>query len=39
MVYNISFKSKVIKSLTKIKEPFYSVIKKQIYDLADNPKN
>jgi mRNA interferase RelE/StbE len=24
--------------LTKIKEPYYSAIKKQIYDLADNPR-
>jgi mRNA interferase RelE/StbE len=37
-MYSISFKSKVIKSLTIIKEPFYSAIKKQIYDLADNPR-
>jgi mRNA interferase RelE/StbE len=38
MVYAITFRDKVIKSLIKINEPFYSAIKKQIYDLADNPR-
>jgi mRNA interferase RelE/StbE len=38
MVYVITFRDKVIKSLMKINEPFYSAIKKQIYDLADNPR-
>ncbi|TRX38501.1 type II toxin-antitoxin system RelE/ParE family toxin [Flavobacterium sp. ZT3R18] len=38
MVYAITFRDKVIKSLMKINEPFYSAIKKQIYDLADNPR-
>ena len=38
MAYNISLKRKAIKALSKINEPFYSNIKKAIYDLADNPK-
>ncbi|MFV8268751.1 type II toxin-antitoxin system RelE family toxin [Flavobacterium sp. GT2N3] len=38
MSYTITFKDKVIKSLIKINEPFYSAIKKQIYDLAENPR-
>ena len=38
MAYAIEFRSKVLKTLIKINEPFYSAIKKQIYDLADNPR-
>ena len=38
MAYSIKLKSKVLKTLIKIKEPYYSAIKKQIYNLADNPR-
>ena len=38
MAYNIEFRNKVLKALVKINEPHYSAIKKQIYDLADNPR-
>lgn len=38
MAYTIEFRSKVLKVLVKINEPHYSAIKKQIYDLADNPR-
>jgi mRNA interferase RelE/StbE len=38
MAYSIEFRSKVLKALIKINEPYYSAIKKQIYDLADNPR-
>ena len=38
MAYSIEFRSKVLKALIKINEPYYSEIKKQIYDLADNPR-
>jgi mRNA interferase RelE/StbE len=38
MAYTITFRDRVIKSLVKINEPFYSAIKKQIYDLAENPR-
>jgi mRNA interferase RelE/StbE len=38
MLYTITFRDRVIKSLVKINEPFYSAIKKQIYDLAENPR-
>jgi mRNA interferase RelE/StbE len=38
MAYNIEFRSKVLKTLVKISEPDYSAIKKQIYDLANNPR-
>jgi mRNA interferase RelE/StbE len=38
MAYAITFRDRVIKSLMKINEPFYSAIKKQIYDLAENPR-
>lgn len=36
MAYTIEFRNKVLKALIKINEPYYSAIKKQIYDLADN---
>ncbi|SFD40208.1 type II toxin-antitoxin system RelE family toxin [Flavobacterium phragmitis] len=38
MTYRIEFHNKVLKALIKINEPYYSAIKKQIYDLADNPR-
>jgi mRNA interferase RelE/StbE len=38
MAYTIEFRNKVLKALVKINEPNYSAIKKQIYDLADNPR-
>lgn len=38
MAYTIEFRNKVLKALIKINEPHYSAIKKQIYDLADNPR-
>jgi mRNA interferase RelE/StbE len=38
MAYTIEFRNKVLKALIKINEPHYSNIKKQIYDLADNPR-
>ncbi|MBG6060268.1 mRNA interferase RelE/StbE [Flavobacterium sp. CG_9.1] len=38
MAYTIEFRKKVLKALIKINEPHYSAIKKQIYDLAENPR-
>jgi mRNA interferase RelE/StbE len=38
MAYTIEFRNKVLKALVKINEPHYSAIKKQIYDLANNPR-
>ncbi|TRX35916.1 type II toxin-antitoxin system RelE family toxin [Flavobacterium restrictum] len=38
MVYTIEFRTKVLKALIKINEPYYSAIKKQIYSLAENPR-
>jgi mRNA interferase RelE/StbE len=38
MAYAIEFRSRVLKALLKINEPHYSAIKKQIYDLADEPR-
>lgn len=38
MPYQITMKKKVIKTLTKINEPYYSNIKEAIYSLADNPR-
>lgn len=38
MAYNIEFRNKVLKVLIKINEPYYSAIKKHIYDLAENPR-
>ena len=38
MSYNITLKKQAIKSLEKIKEPYYSNIKKAIYNLANNPR-
>ncbi|MDD4968948.1 MAG: type II toxin-antitoxin system RelE/ParE family toxin [Paludibacter sp.] len=36
MAYIINFKKHTIKELDKINEPFYSLIKQAIYNLADN---
>jgi mRNA interferase RelE/StbE len=38
MVYRITLKKGVILTLQKINEPFYSQIKKAIYNLAENPR-
>jgi mRNA interferase RelE/StbE len=38
ILYSITFRDRVIKSLVKINEPYYSAVKKQIYDLAENPR-
>ncbi|MFV8356489.1 type II toxin-antitoxin system RelE family toxin [Flavobacterium sp. XS1P32] len=38
MAYAIEFRNRVLKALLKINEPHYSAIKKQIYDLADEPR-
>lgn len=38
MSYSIEIRSKVLKSLVKIREPHYSALKKQLYDLAENPR-
>lgn len=38
MAYTIEFRNRVLKVLLKINEPHYSAIKKQIYDLADEPR-
>jgi len=38
MAYTIEFRSKVLKALVKINEPNYSAIKKEIYNLSENPR-
>lgn len=38
MAYNITLKKRVLKAMEKINEPYYSNIKKAIYDLSDNPR-
>jgi len=38
VAYQVILKKRVTKALSKINEPFYSNIKKAIYDLADNPR-
>lgn len=38
MTYTIEFRNKVLKSLIKINEPYYSAIKNAIYKLAENPR-
>jgi mRNA interferase RelE/StbE len=38
MHYQISIKKRVLKTLEKIDEPYYSNIKAAIYALADNPR-
>lgn len=38
MLYSIEVRKNVFKTLGKINEPYYSAIKKAIYNLAENPK-
>ncbi|TZF82810.1 type II toxin-antitoxin system RelE/ParE family toxin [Pedobacter sp. BS3] len=38
MTYQITLNKKVVQSLGKINEPYYSKIKKAIYDLGNNPR-
>ncbi len=38
MVYNVSLKKRAIKALEKINEPYYSRLKKALYDLANDPR-
>ncbi|MDZ4845527.1 MAG: type II toxin-antitoxin system RelE/ParE family toxin [Chitinophagales bacterium] len=38
MAYSVTLKKRAIKALEKISEPYYSNIKKGIYNLADNPR-
>ncbi|HRP57893.1 type II toxin-antitoxin system RelE/ParE family toxin [Agriterribacter sp.] len=38
MAYQVSLKKRAIKTLGKINEPYYSNIKKAIYNLAHNPR-
>ncbi len=38
MTYHITLKKRVISTLQKINEPYYSAIKTAIYSLADNPR-
>lgn len=38
MAYRVILKKRVIKVLQKISEPYYSNIKKAIYNLAENPR-
>jgi mRNA interferase RelE/StbE len=37
-MYELQYKKKAIKALTKISEPYYSAIIKAIDDLAENPR-
>ncbi len=38
MVYHVTLKKQAIKALEKVNEPYYSNIKKAIYNLANNPR-
>ena len=38
MAYQVILKNRVIKTLEKINEPYYSGIKQAIYNLAENPR-
>jgi len=38
MTYQVSLRRQAIKTLGKIREPYYSKIKAAIYSLADNPR-
>ncbi len=38
MTYHVTLKKRVIKALQKINEPYYSNIKKAIYNLGKNPR-
>lgn len=38
MTYTVTLKKRAIQALEKINEPYYSGIKKAIYNLAENPR-
>ncbi len=38
MIYSVIVKKRAIKALEEINEPYYSNIKKAIYNLANNPR-
>jgi len=38
MVYRVTIRKRVVKTLEKIDEPYYSGIKQAIYNLAENPR-
>lgn len=38
MAFHIAIRTRTIKALLKIDEPYYSNIKEAIYNLADNPR-
>lgn len=38
MIYSVIVKKRAIKALKEINEPYYSNIKKAIYNLANNPR-
>jgi len=38
MAYQITIRKKAVKILENINEPYYSKIKKSIYDLSNNPR-
>jgi mRNA interferase RelE/StbE len=38
MSYQITIKKRAVKALKKVNEPYFSSIKKAIYQLADNPR-
>ena len=38
MAYRVTLKKRALKALEDINEPYYSIIKKAIYALADNPR-
>lgn len=38
MAYELTFSKQAFKELSKINEPYYSNLKKAIYDLSENPK-
>lgn len=38
MAYRVTIKRRAIKALSRINEPFYSNIKKAIYNLEENPR-
>jgi len=37
-VYQVTLKSRALKALEKISEPYYSAVKKAVYSLAKNPR-
>ncbi len=38
MTYQVTIKKRAVKAIKKINEPYYSNIKKALYQLADNPR-